>query len=105
MKFGFEARVAIELEFEKGMKHSNLVGTKINLDTHNVDKKVYIDENDLPTKEGAKQLTNVLIQGLIANIHINHQLGFRNDAEHIQYIIDELQRGFVSHFKAGEGTF
>lgn len=106
MEFSFEAKCVLQLEHKKGSKKSNHLETKFNLDvSNNLNRKQYIDENDLPTKDGSKVLTNVFVQGLIGNIHQAHEKGYWNDAEHLRYIISELERGFVSIVKVDSSTF
>ncbi len=98
MKFGFEGKCVLEMEHQQGDKTSKHVQTKFNLEvTRNLDRSQYLDEDDLPTAAGAKALTNVFIQGLVGCIHHAHQKGYWNDAEHIRYIIAELERGFVQN--------
>lgn len=105
MIFDFEGRCVLQMEHKQGDKTSSHVQTKINLDvSRNLDRSQYL-EDDLPTAAGSKVLTNVFVQGLIANIHNAHERGFWNDAEHIKYIISELQRGFVEIPIVGESTF
>jgi hypothetical protein len=64
-----------------------------------------IANNDLPTKEGTKVLSNVFIQGLVGNIHQGHENGFWNDVEHLKYIISELEKGFAAVANVGTSTF
>jgi hypothetical protein len=106
MRFSFEGKCVLELEHEPGMKKSRHVQTKFNLDvSKNLQRKQYLDNEDLPTADGSKVLTNVFVQGLIGNIHHAHEKGFWNDAEHIKYIIAELERGFVEIAQTGTSTF
>jgi hypothetical protein len=106
MTFSFEARSILVMEHEPGMQSSRLVETQFNLDvSDNLDKSAYLTEDDIPTKEGHRMLTNVLVQGLISNIHVAHKKGYRNDSEHIRYIKDELQRGFVENVTVEKGYF
>lgn len=56
----------------------------------------YRDEEDKLTKEGIKALTNVLVQGLNANIQGSHQGKKWDSAEHLRYVISELERSFVA---------
>jgi hypothetical protein len=106
MVFDFEGRCVLQMAHEKGMTTSKHVQTKINLDcSKNLNRSQYLDKEDLPTADGAKVLTNVFVQGLVANIHSAHQKGYWNDAEHIRYIISELERGFVENAIAGTSTF
>ena len=61
----------------------------------NVDEKQYLDSDGIVNKIGSHVVTQCFVQGLIANIHMAHGQGFRNDAEHLRYIIQELENGFV----------
>ena len=106
MEFSFEARVILELEHKQGWDKAKHVGTKFNLKTSSeLDKRMYMDRNDILNKQGSETLTNVLIQGLVGNIHMAQQQGFRNDAEHLRYIISELERGFVAIVEVGISEF
>jgi hypothetical protein len=106
MIFDFEGKCVLQMEHNQGMKTSKHVQTKINLDvSRNLDRKKYLDEDDLPTAMGVKALTNVFIQGLVGNIHHAREKGYWNDSEHIRYIIAELERGFVENAITGTSTF
>jgi hypothetical protein len=106
MQYSFEAKCVLVMEQKEGEKASKHLQTKFNLDVSpNLDKTQYIDKYDLPTREGAQVLTNVFIQGLIGNIHASNQKGFWNDAEHLRFIISELERGFIEITKIDESTF
>ena len=106
MNFSFEGKCVLELEHHKGMTTSKHVQTKFNLDvSDNLNRKEYLDEEDLPTAAGAKVLTNVFVQGLIGNIHHSREKGYWNDSEHIRYIIAELERGFVENAITGKSNF
>lgn len=106
MTFEFEGRTVILLEHNPGEPTSRMIGTEINLGVSaNLDKTKYLDNNGLPTENGSKILTDVFVQGLLANIHNAHQRKLRDSAEHVRYIISELERGFVAITKAGEGEF
>lgn len=106
MTYTLEARVVLEMEQTQGEKTSRHLETKINVDvSSNLDRKQYLDKDDLPTAQGSKVLTGVLIQGLVANIHQAHQNGYRDSAEHLRYIISELERGFVAVANVDQSTF
>lgn len=64
----------------------------------------YNDRRGLPTKAGSHALTNAFVQGLVGNIHHAHQKGFKDSAEHLRYIIAELERGFINVATTQEGT-
>lgn len=52
-----------------------------------------------------KTLSNVLVQGLIGNIHLAHEKGFRDSAEHLRWIISELERGFIEVTNVQQSNF
>lgn len=105
MEYSLEAKVVLDLEFKKDSKTSSHRGTRFNLDvSENLDREIYL-EDGLPTKIGAKALTITLIQGLVGNIHVAHQKGYWNDADHLRYIISELEKGFVENADISTSTF
>ncbi len=63
----------------------------------NLDPDLYYDAEHL-TMDGVKATSNCLIMGLVSNIHYAHKRGIRNDAEHIRWIIAELERGLATNF-------
>jgi len=106
MLISFKTKVILELDHKAGCEKSNHVSTKMNLEcSPNLDESMYRDEDGFPTKHGSVVMTNVLIQGLVCNIHNAHENGFRNDCEHLRYIISELERGFASVVEVGTGEF
>jgi len=106
MEFSFEAKVVLKLEHKKGMSTSKHVATDFNLEvSKNLSKSQYLDSEDLPNSAGSKVLSNVLIQGLVGNIHMAHEKGFRDSAEHLRWIISELERGFVAVTNVESSTF
>lgn len=106
MEFSFEAKVVLTLEHKKGSSKSNHVSTDFNLSiSKELDEKQYLDPEGLPTEAGSKVLSNVLVQGLVGNIHLAHEKGFRDSAEHLRWIISELERGFVTVSKIKQSNF
>jgi hypothetical protein len=106
MEFQFEAKVVVTAEHKPGMTTSKHVATDFNLDVMGpLDRKAYLDKEDLPTAAGSKVLSNVLVQGLIGNIHMAHEKGFRDSAEHLRWIISELERGFVTVAEVSKSNF
>ena len=88
------------------MTTSKHVATDFNLKViGELDKRQYLDKDDLPTNVGSKTLSNVLIQGLVGNIHMAHEKGFRDSAEHLRWIISELERGFVTVANVEQSNF
>lgn len=106
MEFSFEAKVVLTLEYKKEMSTSKHVATDFNLEIiGELDRKQYLDNEDLPTEAGSKVLSNVLVQGLVGNIHLAHEKGFRDSAEHLRWIISELERGFVTVANVEQSNF
>lgn len=96
MEFEIEGRCVVKLAHKEGEKTSAHVATDFNLDvSKNLDRSQYLDKEDLPTAAGTKALTQCFVQGLVGNIHNAHQKGYWDSAEHLRYIISELERGFV----------
>ncbi len=106
MKFSFEVFSKLELEYTKETENVRHVGTKFFLEcSKNLDRSKYLDKRDLPTKEGCIAITNVLIQGLVGNLHFSNQKGYRESAEHLRYIIGELEKLSFEVTKVEESTF
>ena len=104
-EFSFTGVSRVTLSHEKGTQKSTHVSTDMYLElSPNLERDKYL-KDDLPTKDGIKPLTQCFVQGLVANIHKAHQEGWWDSAEHIRYIIDELQRGFVQVAKVSDGNF
>lgn len=106
MEFYFDASVRLTLEHKQGSTTSQHVATDFFIEVSpNLKVDTYMNENYILTKEGASITTQCLIQGLVGNIHFSHAQGYRNDAEHLRYIISELERGFVQLTEIQKGTF
>lgn len=95
MNVEFQVVTTLEVaKTESGVKHAGC-HTYMEL-SPNLDRTAYFDKNDLLTHTGTKALTNTLVQGLVGNIHQSHQRGQMDSAEHLRYIIAELERGFIA---------
>jgi hypothetical protein len=106
MEFTIEGRCVVTLEHKEGQNTSSHVATDFNLDvSKNLNRKQYLDKEDLPTKDGTKALTQCFVQGLVGNIHQAHQKGYWDSAEHLRYIIAELERGFATVANAYTSNF
>ena len=106
MRFSLTGKVVVTFDHNKGDAKSTHVSTDFNLLlTQNLDKKKYIKPDGLPTKLGSEAFTQCFVQGLVANMHMAHQEGFRDSAEHLRYIITELERGFATVADTYKSTF
>lgn len=104
MHASFTGISRITLEPNADGQSSSHIATDFRLEvSKNQDRKVFLDFNDRPKKEGVKPLTQTFIQGLVGNIHFAHDKGYWDSAEHLRYIIAELTRGFASVAKIKEG--
>lgn len=105
MQFTITGTVKVTADYVKGAAYSRHISTDFRLDvSKHLDQQQYNDKRGLPTKMGSHALTNAFVQGLIGNIHHAHQKGYKNDAEHLRYIIEQLERGFIAIAETGEGT-
>ena len=93
----FSVTSKIILEHEDGAKMPALQECRVSLEiSKNLDRSMYFDRKGNYTgKDGAKVVTGALIQGLMANLAAAKMNGWWNEAEHMKYIIDELQRTFT----------
>jgi hypothetical protein len=106
MELTFEAKVVLVLEYKEGDTKSKHVSTDFNLDFKSpIGKELFLDADDLPTKGGADALSMVLVQGLVGNIHYAHEKGFKDSAEHLRWIIHELEEGFAAVTDIKKSTF
>lgn len=99
----FEGRVRLTLLSEGDTERPQIKHTDFALYvSDNMQRDAYIIGNGIPTENGSKVLTALFIQGLVGNIHLAHQKGWRDSAEHLRHIISELERGFVENVKIKE---
>lgn len=77
-------------ETEDG-KTSAPIQTEMRLETSpNLKKEMYTDQDGMPTKEGCKCMTTTLLVGLVSNIHLAEQKGWRDRKEHLEFVIKNL---------------
>jgi hypothetical protein len=96
MEFHFTAISKITLTHEQGAGTSTMKHTEISLEvSKNLDKKVYIDFKGYPKKDALKPISNAFIHGLVVNMRMGASKGWWSEGEHMQYVIDQLQKAFV----------
>lgn len=106
MEFSFEGLVKLTMDYQEGETRSKHVSTEFLLNVSDgLDKSKYLDHEELPNAEGSFALSNVLVQGLIGNIHFAHDVGFRDSAEHLRWIIAELEKSFVAVANVTKSTY
>lgn len=95
-EFKIGAWVTMTLESENGDQKSEFKYLEFNLELgENVKESIYLDSGGHPTKDGSKALTICFINALVGNIHACQKEGFWKEADHIRYIIEKLQEGYV----------
>lgn len=93
MKFYFTATCKLTLE-QNTPTTSRHISTDLRIvPSANLNQGKYLSRG-LPTKDAVKPGTQCMVQGLIANIHMAHEKGWWDSAEHLRYIIKELEAGF-----------
>lgn len=106
MRFKIKAVIELFLNHTPRSSTSNHDGLNVNLIIEKpLEKRSYIKDDGLPNKNGTKNLTVIMAQGLVANIHYAHQKGYWDSAEHLRYIINELEQGFIQIPELSPGTF
>ena len=106
MEFSLEGKVVVVFEHTKGATSSKHVSTDFNLDvSQNLDESHYFNKDGLPNKNGTKALTQSFVQGLIGNIHNAHNQRYWDSAEHLRYIIAELEKGVFAVAKTFKSEF
>jgi hypothetical protein len=93
MKISAISTVEFEIVNGEPIMHSTSVSMNI---PPPLDENQYFDGDGNLNKFGVQAATATLIQGLIANMHGAHQNGLRDSAEHLRYIISQLEQGFVA---------
>lgn len=102
MEVSFEVVSRLYLDAKPGKTRGKHLRTEVSLSmSNNVDHELYTDGDGYPNSSGSEAITGVLVQALILNIHKSHKEGFRNDVEHLRFIIDELGRGFAENVETG----
>lgn len=97
INFHFCAISKISLEHEEGAPKAYLKQCDLRLEVGGkLDKNAYLDGKGLPRKDALKPTTQALLHGIMTNIRLGHNKGWWKDHEHMQYVIDELQRAFVA---------
>jgi hypothetical protein len=93
---GFTAVSIITMEHYIGNQTSKHLYTEMYLQVSaNLDKHHYVKDDGGLTNEGCKAATIAFIEGLVANIHAAHQEGHWDSAEHLRFIISNLEKGFI----------
>ena len=103
MKAAFTAVSTMVLR-EKSGTHSTFESVEIKLYlSKNLDPSAYFNKDGSRKAASVKPTTQCFVQGLLANLHAAHQHGLWDSADHLRYIIQQLEHGFVKIAKVAEG--
>ena len=93
----FRYAVVSKLELEANLKigRSRIKEITVEIVAQDEIQDQWREEDGALNADGLKAQTQGLIQGLVNSIHYGHQKGLRDSAEHLRYIIENLQKGFV----------
>ncbi len=111
MEFLFKGISVVRYKYKEGDKSSTHLDTKFSLEairlepSENLDRSFYFEEDGMPKAAAIKPMTQCFVQGLVGNIHTAHQLGHWDSAEHLRYIISELERGFIQPANVEKSEF
>lgn len=91
MKFAFTGICELVLTHTPGDTTSRHESTNINLEvSKNLDNSMYLAPNKLPTKEGARVMLKVFINGTVGAILNNHFAGYQDKKEGLALAIAQL---------------
>lgn len=93
----FIAVAKANFEYSSVMKGNRFLNAHIGLEiSPNLSPDFFYDGGGkVFNKEGSVWYTEAAIAGLVANIHLAHQKGWRDSAEHLRHIMEMLQEGFA----------
>lgn len=87
---------------EKSLESGRINRAEIQLEIGNdLDYRRYFAPDGKPQESAVRAYTACFVHGLIANLHYGHEMKFWDSAEHLRFIIAELERGFASVVKVG----
>lgn len=96
MQYEFTASCTTLVEHDEKTKKTQLLESALSLDFGDgIDPTAYFEPNGRPNQAGTKILTDVFIQGIAGNIHNAHSTGICDSAEHLRYVIAELEKFFI----------
>jgi hypothetical protein len=104
----FRSTAEITLEHSLGDKHSEVVSSAVNLEiSDNLKRELYMEKEGIPNStQGHKATTAALTAGIIANMHTAHNNGHWDSAEHLRFVISQLEAGFSqANAQPFESTF
>jgi hypothetical protein len=92
--FFFVAISKVNVEMINGVPYPR--GVFIGLETSgNMEREKYYSSPGVFNKHGSAMYTRTAIDGLVANLQVAHQQGWRDSAEHLRFIIEEITKGFA----------
>lgn len=106
MEYTITAISQVTFGHKDGDLTSKHIETNYNIEiSKNLDPKSYHRPDDTLTEIGVKSASSAFIQGLAANIHYAHQHKLWDSADHLRYVIAQLERAFIAVATITKGEF
>lgn len=103
-EYSFTGIAKVKLKPDVEFTSSTLKSIDLRLEiSENLDREKYLDANGLPQNLGIKAVTIALMAGLNANIYTAHHKKEWDSADHLRYVLDNLQRMFVENAEITTG--
>lgn len=106
VRINYELLIKIELESDLNIGRSRLCACNLEFSPgKNIRMEGWTKESGQFNKDGLKAQTQAMVQGLVANIFAGHEDKEWDSAEHLRYIIKNLENGFakanykISHYQ------
>lgn len=102
MEHKFETSLIMTVNHNEITKEALVSSLDVALNCSNQLDESYYITNGMPNNAGVRVLTDMMIRGLIGNIHFAHTREYWNSAEQLRYIINELEDGFIKNMQMTE---
>lgn len=87
-------QVTVTLGAENGKTKIYQIDTFFDIDPA-MDAKMYASKDGVPTALGYDLISQILLEGLVGNIHAAHNSGDMDSAAHLRTVISRMERAFV----------
>lgn len=106
MEYEIEVKSKCMYRWNQGDTTSQMLSSKLHLViAPPLDASKYFMSPGMPSKDGSMMITANLVAAISGNIHYAHQNGFRDSAEHLLWVITELEKLFVEQHNIKRGTY
>jgi hypothetical protein len=103
-EFSFRTISEVVFKHEGTEQGSAMQSVDLRLEvSENLDRARYLNEDDLPHKDGIKAASITLVAAINTNIYTAHHAKQWDSAEHLRWVIDTLQKMFVENAEIRKG--